>query len=444
MSHGFISGGGIPALRAIQRRSDLARSLAVCFLLFFSILSPSAQQAGISVERIPPVLLDTLHPTPGLETGKLPVYELKMAAKDLERLENSDSTTNTYPATFSANGVVYENIGVRFRGQWARTWPKKPLKVIFKPEKPFEGHHSLNLNSGWRDPAFVRETLAYHVYAACGVPASKSRMARVNVNGEFRGLYVEVEQPDDVFLKRVGLPGVALFKAASDPNMADERDLGSAEEFARHYKLETQKTNGMSELNSFCHDLAKTKNILAFFEQRVDLDKYINYLVATTLVQHWDCFNKNHLMAYNPKTKKWFVVPWDLDRTFGDHWRGGFTQAQLPILQGTRSLPGPTGWNRMQDRFFSDPALRAKFIQRLGEVLEKEFTSAKLFPLLDELEAQIREEAALDRARWPAPARSLQSGIAGVKSYIERRRTFLLGEIARPQANPPTNIRIIQ
>jgi hypothetical protein len=46
---------------------------------------------------------------------------------------------------------------VRHRGQWARSWPKKPLKIFFNQDKLFEGHGSLNLNSGWRDPAFVRE-----------------------------------------------------------------------------------------------------------------------------------------------------------------------------------------------------------------------------------------------------------------------------------------------
>src|SRR4051794_7234658 len=310
MGHDSIFEEGNAERRASQRRSRLTQRVAICLVFLFSVVAAFTQPN----ERIPPVLLDTLHPAPALaETEKLPVYELKMGAKDLEQLESSESKTNTFPATFMANGVVYENVGVRFRGEWARSWPKKPLKVIFKPEKPFEGHHSLNLNSAWRDPGFVRETLAYYVYAACGVPASKSRMARVNMNGAFRGLYVEVEQPDNAFLGRVGLPGVALFKTASDPNMADERDLGSEAEFAKHYKKETQKAGGMGELQAFCHDMAKAKNTLAFFKERVDLEKYINYLVASTLVQHWDSFNKNHFMAYDPKTKKWFVVPWDLD-----------------------------------------------------------------------------------------------------------------------------------
>ena len=51
----------------------------------------------------------------------------------------------------------YDLHEVRYRGDWARTWPKKPLKIFFEKEKDFDGQHTLNLNSNWRDPAFIRE-----------------------------------------------------------------------------------------------------------------------------------------------------------------------------------------------------------------------------------------------------------------------------------------------
>src|SRR5205823_4186950 len=102
-----------------------------------------------------------------------------------------------------------------------------------------------------------------------------------------------------------------------------------------------------------------------------------------------------------------------------------------PVLLGTPPLPGPTGWNRMETRFFSDASLRSRFLNRLTALLEKEFTNEKLFPILDRFESEIREEAALDRARWPGSNPDLRRGIAEVKSYITRRRSFLLGEVAR-------------
>ncbi len=150
------------------------------------------------------------------------------------------------------------------------------------------------------------------------------------------------------------------------------------------------------------------------------------------LVQHWDCFNKNHFLLYDSRTsKKWSVVPWDLDRTFGDDWRGPFDQARLPILLGTRQTPGTTGWNRLEDRFFSDATLRARFLKRLEELLEKEFTAEKLFPVVDRLESDISADAAMDRERWPGDTPDLHSGIVELKRYIQQRRAYLLGELGK-------------
>ncbi len=361
-----------------------------------------------------------------------------MEPRDLARLEQNPFSNDTYPATFISSGVVYEGVKVRFRGQWARTWPKKPLKILFDHDKMFDGQRCLNLNSAWRDPAFVRETLAYQVYSACGVPAPQSQMVRLHVNGKFRGLYVQVEQPDKEFLNRVNFKGASLFKAISKSNRADERDLGAEASYKLHYNQETHKAGGYGELQKFCRDLVRTTNSLDFFTQRVDLEKYINYLAATILVQNWDCFNKNHFLLHDGRaSKKWCVVPFDLDRTFGDDWRGPFDQDRLSIMLGTHQMPGTTGWNRLEDRFFNEPVLRSKLYKRLEELLEKEFIPAKLFPILDRLEADITPSAALDRQRWPSPTPDLHGGIAEVKSYIKGRKAYLLLELAKLRQSEP-------
>src|SRR5262249_23830925 len=230
-----------------------------------------------------------------------------MEPRALAGLERSASSDETQPATFVANGQVYEGVRVRYRGQWARSWPKKPLKIFFDREK-FAGQHCLNLNSGWHDPALVREVVAYRVYAASGVPSPQARMVRVNLNGKFHGIYVEVEQPAKAFLKCQNLKGAEVFKATSGSNRADERDLGPETGFRAHYEKVTQKTEGYQELQRFCHDLAQATNQLEFFTQRVDVDKYINYLAATALLQNWDCFNKNHFLVYDARgSRKWVV-----------------------------------------------------------------------------------------------------------------------------------------
>lgn len=362
----------------------------------------------------------------------LPIYDLTLDLGELRQLEMNPYSPETCAGVFKAGDQVFDPVEVRFRGQWARSWPKKPLKVLLEKGHPFEGHRSINLNSAWRDPAFVRELVAYRIFVACGVPASKVRPVRVHVNGRFRGVYLNVEQPDKSLLERHGLKGAQLFKAISDERRADERDLGNEAAYARHYEIETRKTEGFARFHKFCQDLAVTADVDGFFERNVDVDRYVSYLAACILVQHWDGFNKNHLIGCDlDGSGKWFVVPWDLDRTLGDHWNWSFDEWELPIALGTRRNPGVTGWNRLQDRFFSSPKLVARLRDRLEFLLGSEFTTEKLFPMLDQLEAEIGPDVALDRRRWPGPAGDLHSGIRGVKRFIENRRTYLHEELAK-------------
>ena len=368
-------------------------------------------------------------------TNQLPVYELKVSAEEWEKLLRAPRSDDRHPAKFTTGGREY-SAEVRYRGVWARTWPKKALKIFFEKDKDFEGQHTLNLNSNWRDPAFVREQLAYRIYAACGVPAPKTRMVKLNVNGEFHGVFLEVEQPAKPFLKRTGLKGAVVYKANSHQWLADERDLGAESVFHEHYEKQTHKDEDYRDLQSFCHDLATTTDVAGFFATHVDMDRYVSFLAGSALVQNWDWYSKNHYLVLDAAgSKKWLVVPWDLDRTLGDHWQGPFDSADLPLRLGTEAQPGTVGWNKLFDAFYKEPALRKRLLDRLEVLLQTEFTKEKLFPILDRWESEISADVALDRQRWPNPrAGDIHAGIAGVKRYIEDRRAYLFGEIKTQRA----------
>lgn len=369
-------------------------------------------------------------------TNPLPAYELKVSAEEWEKLLRAPRSDDRHPAKFIAGGREY-SAAVRYRGDWARTWPKKALKIFFEKDKEFEGQHTLNLNSNWRDPAFIREQFAYQIYAACGVPASKTRMVKLNVNGEFHGVFLEVEQPAKPFLKRVGLKGAVLYKGNSQEWLADERDLGAESAFHAHYEKQTHKGEDYRDLQSFCHDLATTTDVPEFFATHVDMDRYVSFLAGSALVQNWDWFSKNHFLAFDAAgSKKWLVVPWDLDRTLGDHWQGPFDATDIPLRLGTQAQPGTVGWNKLFDAFYKEPALRKRLLDRLDVLLQTEFTKEKLFPILDLWESEISADVALDRRRWPnGNAGDIHAGIAGVKQYIEERRTYLFREIKAHRAS---------
>ena len=63
------------------------------------------------------------------------------------------------------------------------------------------GLRRLTLNNALHDETGLRERLGYAFYRAAGLPASRCNSARVSVNGEYWGLYVNVESVDDVFVE---------------------------------------------------------------------------------------------------------------------------------------------------------------------------------------------------------------------------------------------------
>ncbi len=115
------------------------------------------------------------------------------------------------------NGQPFENVGVRYQESKSFTPGDKrnsleiELNYINKNQN-FQGHSTIILSHSLRDPSMVREVLSFEI-ARDYVPAPKANYARVEVNGENYGLFVNIEAVDPVFLDtHFGSSGNALFK----------------------------------------------------------------------------------------------------------------------------------------------------------------------------------------------------------------------------------------
>ncbi|HLH57417.1 MAG TPA: CotH kinase family protein, partial [Verrucomicrobiae bacterium] len=157
-----LTQGADPRLRRRLERATLWSLVLISLLLQDGCRKQETDVVSVNAQ---PASAEPARDLDSKAAGKLPVYQLKIAPNDLMALENASYSNDTHPATFIADGKSYPDAKVRIRGSWSRSWPKKSLKIIFDHNNPFEGRHTLNLNSGWHDPAFVREPLAYYVYA---------------------------------------------------------------------------------------------------------------------------------------------------------------------------------------------------------------------------------------------------------------------------------------
>ena len=117
-------------------------------------------------------------------------------------------------ATMIVDGVTYDSVGVRFKGQTSygggggggggTTSQKKSFNIsmdAFKknPDK-LKGYQTLNLNNSFQDPSFMREVFYCHSirpYAHSG----KSNFVHLYLNGQDWGLYQNTQQLNGEFLK---------------------------------------------------------------------------------------------------------------------------------------------------------------------------------------------------------------------------------------------------
>ncbi len=100
------------------------------------------------------------------------------------------------------NGKKYENAQVRYRNARAFQIGGKHNSIFIQlPNgQNYQGYATIELSNALRDPSMVREVLAYEI-ARKYMPAPKANYAKVMVNGNYYGFFVNIESVGDAFLK---------------------------------------------------------------------------------------------------------------------------------------------------------------------------------------------------------------------------------------------------
>lgn len=110
------------------------------------------------------------------------------------------------PATMTMDGIAYDSVGVRFKGQTSylqtQNSEKKSFNIsidAFIGSQDVEGYETFNLNNCFQDPSFARELLYLHLIRN-HVPAAKAAYVELFINGENWGLYPNVQGLNGEFI----------------------------------------------------------------------------------------------------------------------------------------------------------------------------------------------------------------------------------------------------
>ncbi len=379
--------------------------------------------------------------------------EVTMDSADLawmlaqENLLNDDYLEASFIYTDSdGNTHQYSGSGIRLRGNTSRYAAKKSFKINvdkFGGTEKFYGYDKLNLKGSHNDPSMLRERLAYYYMREIGGAAPLVNNMEVYINGEYKGLYVNVEQIDDDFLKtRFGNKTGNLYKCLYGASLRNSDDVWNNDVF----ELETNaNVNDRSDLIELIDVLNNTSNedFKTEIEKVLDVDHLLKYLAVEVLTGHWDgySFNKNNYYLYhNTQTDKFEVIMYDTDNTFGIDWFGEDWATRNVYNWGQTQEQRPMFW-----RVLEVPEYRAIFTDNMYTLLNGEFSSA-IFPWVDELIVQNQTAANADTYRTldygfdnQDYANSATSAFGahvkyGIEPYIEQRRLTALAQLDWPTA----------
>lgn len=252
-------------------------------------------------------------------------------------------------ASLRCAGETYRDVGIRLKGNSSRGhvaslaagdpgYQRYSLKVKFDEfvaGQSLHGIAKLNLQNVYGDPSYMRERIAYDLFRAQGVPASRVGYAVVHVNGVRLGLYLSVQQIDENFLAQwfdddsgnlyKSYYGDLVYRgtAIADYGVTDP----SSQLQVAGDEVYTAKTNQDStdhaDLIQLAAVLGRTpiESLAVALDPLLDLDLLARWLAVNSALAILDSYAgglaHNYYLYRVPSSGRFVYIPWDLNNAFG-------------------------------------------------------------------------------------------------------------------------------
>jgi hypothetical protein len=223
-------------------------------------------------------------------------------------------------------------VEVRLKGSVGgsfRTLSEKPgLKLKFKKANAVLGLRKMTLNNMVQDPSMVHETLAYAAFRANGVPASRTGFAYVRLNGEDIGVYLDLENLDDIGLSRIfgapfddktqhlyeGEQGDDVFpgeEAGFEVDEGSEGDIADLEAL-----IEAVNGEGGGSWSGRVAPHVELAEMTKMWAVEKYIDHWDGYSGHTDSVQAEKAERPNNYYLYSDPAGRFQMLPWGADQSW--------------------------------------------------------------------------------------------------------------------------------
>ncbi|MCY1034116.1 CotH kinase family protein [Corallococcus sp. BB11-1] len=386
-------------------------------------------------------------------------YELLIPPEAMAKFQ-ADPWTEEQDATFRANGRTLP-VKVRLRGASARFFAKKSWNVSFEGKDKFEGRTSLNLVAEYADATMLAEKMAYDLLAAMRVPASTAKFVRLTVNGQYEGVFLEIEQVNKAFLKAHALPDddASIYRAGWKDTEFKTWKVPYQGDWVKKTNEKEPNDALWAVLDVINH--TPEPELVTALEKNLEVESYVRSMVLDALMSNNYVEDSESYFLNDKVTGRWRYVPWDLNNVDARWW---YVNAVPDMATSTANMKHPLfnftlldGWvekmyqqrkletasypgylpvfSNLGTRVVMNPVLRARLEARLDKALEDLFTPEVMNPYIDALhalvDASMKNDPYMDYARFSA-------GKAYMKRFVQVRRDFVKAEVKRLAAKEST------
>ncbi|OGO55755.1 MAG: hypothetical protein A2V85_02295, partial [Chloroflexi bacterium RBG_16_72_14] len=239
-------------------------------------------------------------------------------------------------ATVTIDGVVYERVGIRLKGNSslrgvAESAEPEALPWLIRLDKFVDGQDhdgvtELAVRSNSSATA-LNEAVALELLELAGLSSQDAIAVRFSVNGDTEVLRLVIEHPDDSWMAdELGATG-ALYKAESTGDYSYRGDDPAAydEVFDQEAGEDNADLTPLIEFLDFINN-ADDATFAAEIADRLDTDAFATYLAMQELLDNFDDIDgpgNNSYLYYDTASGQFTVVPWDYNLAFGARPTGG-------------------------------------------------------------------------------------------------------------------------
>ena len=366
--------------------------------------------------------------------------------------QNYNSQTDL-SATLTVEGVTYDSVGVRFKGQTSYSMlPQGAQKKSFNltmdhaiEDQDLLGYETLNLNNAFQDASFLREVV-YLDLIRDHIPAAKANFVHLNINGESWGIYPNVQQLNSDFLREWFFSNDGSLWRADRPSGSGGGPGGGGwgdgtaalnylgpdtTTYKQYYTLKrSELENPWDDLVRVCQKLEQVP--LAALEDslrnHLDIDRTLWYLASEIAFGDDDGYvykgKMDYYLYFDPETERMTPLEYDGNSVMKSNttsW-GPFYHAEnanYPLL----------------NRMLAVPSMRQRYLAHMRTIIQEKMQSASFNELLSGYSSLIDAEVQADPKKLYTYA-AFNSELNVLQNFITNRRNSLTANTEVAQTAP--------